>query len=485
VKTRRATLLLVPLLLSACGSTAQVTGAGPGGTVLSGDGLSAPATSAPTGSALPGTVTAPGAGSSITGPTSGTATTLPSSGATVGVGATRGPVSGSKAPVRVGVLYIAGADKLAGALGINGLSTGDARAQAKAVVTHLNATGGLAGRPIQLQEGKLDASRMSSDPDGAHAQACSSLVEDQKVSYVVSYVQLSSNQLACYAKHGVTVLDDQSSVIDHAGRQYAATFGGPGELALGRAAGVLVDALVRTGWLTTSSKVATYVYDTPDGQALEIRYLVPALARHGITPAVTVRSSNGADGANQGGTVVKLVAKGVDRVIPLGASPLFLMTAAESQGYRPAYAMTSTFGPGALLESAAPRSQLKNAAGIGWSKFLDIGAGTKPGAVSSNETLCFALMKKDGQQSTSATTQAFQVALCNVLMFLKAAADTYGVTPDLLTKVRSQGLRFAPADAFAITMRPGRADGAAAYRDLAYDDGCRCFQYRSGNRVAG
>ncbi len=91
-------------------------------------------------------------------------------------------------------------------------------------------------------------------------------------------------------------------------------------------------------------------------------------------------------------------------------------------------------------------------------------------------------MRDAGEQSASATTQAFQAALCNVLMFLKASADTYGVSPDLLNLVRSRGLTFPPADAFAVRMAPGRADGVAAYRDLRFDDGCNCFQYVGGNQ---
>ena len=49
--------------------------------------------------------------------------------------------------------------------------------------------------------------------------------------------------------------------------------------------------------------------------------------------------------------------------------------------------LNSRLGPGALLETAAPRDQLVNSAGIGWQPYLDIGAGKKPGPVSSRETL--------------------------------------------------------------------------------------------------
>jgi hypothetical protein len=92
-------------------------------------------------------------------------------------------------------------------------------------------------------------------------------------------------------------------------------------------------------------------------------------------------------------------------------------------------------------------------------------------------------MKATRQQSSQATVQAFQVALCNVLFFLKAAGERYGLSATLLDTVRTSGLAFGPADAFAIRMVPGRADGVAAYRDLVYSDACSCFQYDGGNRA--
>lgn len=483
--SRRTTLIaaLLALPLAACGTTVPMGGLN---AVPAGDGLSAPVV----GSQDPTTTQAQDVTSGGVAQTSPTSAIGPASPGAPSVAGGSAPVRQpgttatrvDRTPVRVGVLYLDGADAAASSLGISGLSTGDAWAQAKAIVAHLNATGGLAGRRIDLRAGRMDAGRAVSDNEATYAAACATLTQDEKVSYVVSYVNLTASKLSCYAKRGVTVLDDQSAVADSAGAQYARTFAGPGELASGRAAVELVDALWRRGWLKATSKVGTLVPDSVDGAEIETRFLIPALARHGLKPASTFRAT-GASSANS--TVLRFRSAGVDRVIPMGQSPLFLMTAAESQGYRPAYAMNSGFGPGALLETAAPRAQLKNAAGIGWSKFLDIGAGTKPGPVSSNETLCFTLMRKAGQSSTSGTTQAFQVSLCNVLMLLKAATDRYGLTPGLLGSVRSQGLPFGPADAFAIRLLPGRADGVSAYRDVAFDDGCGCFQYVSGNHPTG
>jgi hypothetical protein len=103
--------------------------------------------------------------------------------------------------------------------------------------------------------------------------------------------------------------------------------------------------------------------------------------------------------------------------------------------------------------------------------------------VSSNETLCFKLMSDAGQKSTSATVQAFQVALCNDFMVLKAGSDAYGFTKSILMTMRSKSFPVLPADAYAIKLLPTRADGVAAYMDLAYSESCSCFQYVSGLRA--
>ncbi|HVV74866.1 MAG TPA: hypothetical protein VHC43_02445 [Mycobacteriales bacterium] len=391
--------------------------------------------------------------------------------------------SSGSGPVRVGLLYVSGATALAQSLGISGLSTGDPVAQAKAITAYINGHGGLAGRRIQLYEGAVNASSAASNVESAYGAACAKLVQDDKVSYVVSYTNLSASRLACYAKAGVTLLDDQSGVPDPAGAADANLFASPGELALGRASRELVDDLWRRGWLNARSKVGTFSWDTPDGHLFISKYLDPALASHGLKPVAAAFVTNDASAANQGGTVLKFRSSGVDRVIPIAASPLFFMEAAQTQGYYPAYAVTSTWGPGALIESTAPKNQLRNAAGIGWDKYLDIGAGKMPGAVSSNETLCFHIMKSAGQASNTTTVQTFETALCNVMLFLQAVSKKFGLGPQMLQLARDANFTFPSADAFVIRLAPGRADGVSAYRDIAYETSCNCFQYTSGNRA--
>ena len=485
-RTRRgAAWLLLALMTASCGSTVQQSGgasalAGPGAT---GDGLSAPAEGAAPGepgyvAEQPTTLAPGGSAPTTSGAPAAPGVAQPGTVAQPAPGQAQ-PQAAGTGPVTVGLLYLDGADEFASTLGISGLSTGDAEAQATAIVKHLNAKGGLKGRPVKLVTYGM---RAGADPTSEHGAACTALTEDLKASYVVSYVGLQGSYLACYAKRGVAVVDDASLLLDEQGAIYERSFAAPGDLLAGRAVRNLVDALWRTGWLTKDSKVGTLVYDTPDGRALEQRHLLPALKRYGLVPKVTARSSTGGDGVSQqNGFVLQYRSNDVDRIIPAGASPLFLMTGAESQGYRPKYAVVSTFGPG-FLEGTAPREQLRGAAGIGWQPSLDIGAGTKPGPVSTNETRCLQVMKDSGQQATG-TTKAFQLYLCNSFFWLQHAANAVGAGPDLVTRARAAlGTSFAPASTFTSIAKPGLVDGAGSYRDLAYQDACRCFQYTSGDR---
>ena len=66
--------------------------------------------------------------------------------------------------------------------------------------------------------------------------------------------------------------------------------------------------------------------------------------------------------ADAPGRVFRLRAAGVTHVIHF-ATPLYDMIAADAQGWRPAWAVTSRAGPGAFLEGSAPPGQLPRAAG--------------------------------------------------------------------------------------------------------------------------
>ena len=90
----------------------------------------------------------------------------------------------------------------------------------------------------------------------------------------------------------------------------------------------------------------------------------------------------------------------------------------------------------------------------------------------SAEAICRAAAKEAGQ--TGANDQ-----YCEALFFLKRAIEA---APELSAAgvragVEAMGDGYVPASAFATHFGPGRHDGVAAVRDMAFNKDCSCWQY--------
>ena len=486
-RSRAAALAaLVALALTGCGSTVQLrtTGTVAQGGELGGglttDGSLSGSTGGPA-AAGTGGLTAPGTGGvaapGTTGGTTGTDVVGPTApGSTAGPARPRGPVS--RTPVKIGVITQQGLESAAKTFGLDGVTTGDTRKQVEAVLAWIKANGGLAGRPVQLFQ--YDADLSAGSGDAVMTQACTAFTQDTKVDFVLTVLSGLKVLAECLKKNGVGLLANNTNFADSTMANYSPILANPSELGSGRMYQLLVDHLWSTGWLTASSKVGIIARDDNDGREFVERSLRPALKKHGLTPKVerfiNDKGGDGGSGAS-GNAVLGFRAEDVDRVIPAGYSPLYFMTAAESQGYRPAYAMVSAQGP-TLHEQLASPNQLKNSQGIGWQPYLDINKGTRPGAVSSRETLCFDLMRKAGQTATSSVVKGFQAQVCDLLLYLKDLADLRPDLPDdLLTSARVQlGSRYVSPATFKVDVSR-RTAGVAGYRPLAYRDDCECYQY--------
>jgi hypothetical protein len=479
VKRVAALPALLSLLLTGCGTTVQLQS---GGAIPASDGLGGPvATQGDTAAPLPSeTLTPLNPGTTQPGSPTGQQPT-PGQGPT-SIGRAAPAVGASKTPVKLGVITQAGLDNAAKAVGLDGVTTGDTKGQVEAVLAWIKANGNLGGHPVQLYEYAVDLSDGSNT--AVQNNACTAMAQDYKVRFVVTVLASLQTLATCLAKHGIGLLADNTNFGDKTMRQFAPILANPSELGAGRMMNTLVDDLVKRGWLSTTSTIGVLADDGPDGHETVNGPLTSALRRHGLKAKTTVFiNPNTGDGGNSqsSSAVLKFRADGVDRIIPVAYSPLYMMIAAETQGYRPAYAMVSSQGPGALLEATAPGNQLKNSAGIGWQPFLDIGRGKKAAPVSARETLCFALMKQHGQQASSALIKGFQAQICDMLMYLKDLADLAPSIPgDILTSARiALGKRFVSPATYRVDVST-RTDGAAAYRPLAYLGDCSCFQYVGG-----
>jgi hypothetical protein len=479
MKRAAAGAALASLLLAGCGSTVQVRSTevvGTTGDVLSGS------TGAATGAGTGGSGGSLPQGTSGTTPGSGTTglPTQPGQTPTVDGGTGAAPRTLSpKEPIKIGVITQPQLESAASALGLDGVTTGDTRKQVDAVVAWIRANGGLGGHPVQVYEHAVDLSDGSNDL--IQTKACAAMAQDHKVDFVVTVLGGLRTLTSCLAKYGIGLLADNATVDDRFRAAFAGTLASPSEAAPGRLMGMLVDHLVTRRWLTSASKIGILARDDPTGRATVEQYLKPALRRHALNVVITeyVDDQKGDGGSGQSGSaVLRFRAAGVDRFIPAFYSPLYFMLAAERQQYYPAYTISSNDAPGALIESLAPPRQLRNAVGMGWQPFLDIGKGTKPGPVSPRQTLCFDLMRKAGQAASSALVKGFQVQVCDLLFYLKDVVDRQPDLPrDLLTSGRALlGSRFVSPATYRVDVTK-RTDGMAGFRPLAYLDGCECFEY--------
>ena len=479
--SRGGAALLVSLAMVSCGSTVQIRTApgqdGLGGLAPADQGLTGGSNGEPR-SSTAGPQPAGSAGGSPTGVEPGVGLRRNGSPRTPGsTTATPTPDrAASSEPIRLGVITQPGLEQAAKTVGLDGVTTGDTRKQVEAVLAWIRVNGGLGGHPVQLYEYQAEATNTA-----WQSEACASMTQDHKVRFVLTVLGNLKVLADCLAKAGVGLLADNTNLGDKAMRTYAPILGNPSEMSPGRTMSTLVDALVSKGWLTKQSVIGVLADDGTDGHDTVEGPLTEALARHGLKAAITryINPNTGDGGSSQSGSgVVGFRAAGVDRVIPVMYSPLYMMIAAESQQYYPAYALTSALAPGALLEASAPANQLKNAAGIGWAPFLDIGKGPAAPPVSARATLCFDLMRKGGQAATSALVKGFQAQVCDLLMYFKDLAALRPTIPaDLMTSGRiALGKGFVSPATYRVDIT-NRTDGVAGTRPLAYLDTCSCFQY--------
>lgn len=398
----------------------------------------------------------------------------PTSSATTGQGVAAGQ------PVKVGFVVAANnTDAAYKAAGVGFLEVGDQRAQAQAVVDDINAHGGLAGHPVQPVFNTPDAN--ASSYDQADSEQCSAFTQDTHVAFVISVLAHTPTLHDCLAKKGVPLLDDGLALYDskvvHPGYLFM-----PSGWLLDRLMRNQIDTLARRGFFKDPGRVGVLLYDLPIPKRVLQDTVLPRLAHYGKTHVDVATSAFDTSGyANQQGNVLKFRNDNVTRVIEIAFLPTGFMISAESQLYRPRYAVDSSVGPAAIAGSA-PSGQLNGLIGVGWSPSSDIGSGTP---VTPAGKRCLALMTKAGQDTSNSTTASLMEQVCDAGWFLQAATDAAGhASAAGLAGGAAFTRGYVSASSFATDMTSGRPDGLSGYRDFAYQSGCRCIQYVGGIRAA-
>ncbi len=381
--------------------------------------------------------------------------------------------------VAVGIRYPSNSNSLITSVGFSGINPGDSRAMAQMVVDDVNPRGGIAGRRIAPLYFPFDvtASTAPGGSDGEQQKACAAFTEDNKVFAVVSPIVSGDVLQACLAKRGVVFVDDNwNYFVGELGENYWDP-AYPDPL---RSVPELVDRLIAVGFLPRSAKVGAVYQDLPSRHRVLDRALRPALARHGLNVAATVAWTPERADVLAGGAL-KFRAAGITHVFvldPGGLETFAWMAQAESQGYRPKYAIDTRNYP-FLLAGQSAAGQLANARGIGWVPAADVGVQQERDLTPADRR-CLGVVAKAGQNMADATNVRVALAYCDTLEFLKAAAGDAAVALTLATvKAGGEALadRYKPTGTFSARFGPRRHDGASAARDLLFDGACSCFRY--------
>lgn len=501
--------------LSACGSTVSPSAQRAGGLQQGLGGSVAPGAAQADRAALPsyatgtspGTTTLPG-GQAPSG--QDTAAVVPTGPVTTGAD---GVVMGSgvtATTITVGITYTTNGDAANAALGAGGITTGDTRADAQAVVDEVNARGGIHGRRLRPVYYPYDANSTQTRQQQDDA-ACARFTQDNKVLAVLGS-GLSEELTTCLERQGVVHVDsgpiisgDEVYFARH--RRYVLM----GTLSQDRMMAELVRALVRqryfTPWSTTTGtpggvapvKVGVLSIDIPEWQRPARSVLLPALKAAGypVAPSDYREIHNPNSQAEDGQTVTDLQSavlqlhqSGVTHVIFLdsGGSLLLLFgNAARNQGYYPRLGINSGTGAQAVVgEGLATNQQLNGAVGLGWLPSLDLPAADGTRYATAATRSCLELVRRrTGQTFTSTNAASFALGYCDqVLLVAQVLRGTTRLTSDgLMAGIDVLGDRFASAAIPKTFFSPQRHAPAERGWDLFWDTSCTCARYRDPHDV--
>jgi hypothetical protein len=181
---------------------------------------------------------------------------------------------------------------------------------------------------------------------------------------------------------------------------------------------------------------------------------------------------------------------GVEHVVIVderGVLTLLFLNNAQSQHYFPRYGFNSQNGAQTLADAGdVPRQQLVGSMGIGWSPSLDISSAenTDTGPYSNDaRRRCLALYKAHGITFADPNAEAGSLDICSSFWFFQNVGNQLrgAVNRDAFMAVVNRLGPFEAAGLFGTRFDADHHDGVSAGRYVAYNDGCGCVRYTSGN----
>ena len=502
------------LVMAACGSTAQltvdgmpVTGGpmdGPASVALDDSGLELPGPTDPaalpvTGGAAPEGAAAPAGdepqpaagGTAPAGTAAGTPAGSSAPGGSRGApaagrGGTGGGGPAKGEPIKVG--YLADAGNPVALFGIDNPvpSEDDIRRWYKAVADYLNERGGVHGRPLEPVVRFVDQTDQSEgNQTRLQTEMCVQMTEDLKVLFVMG--ERTSFAQKCYVQHETAFFNavnpaDAKEFSDHQPWMIPSYFP-----VFDRMARLIPVSLAQQG--KAAEKVGIIAFDRPEYHRVVDGILIPELQRHGAEVEGAVYAAVAYDdiAAQMANAVLQFSAAGVERVVVFGQGGglwLVFATQAESQGYRPAYGISS-MDRAFFITDAMPPEQKRDIAGPGIMMQLDIDAVAQPDPTKAMRDCWKIVNEGAGENVQHGSIDAIAVlAVCESVFLtdytLEHSPDASIERADVPGLFRAAGTGFRSLLMSGLDFTAPRMDATRDYANMIYDRDCECMRYITG-----
>lgn len=361
-------------------------------------------------------------------------------------------------------------------------------AGAQAVVDYINANGGIAGRTLVPRYHEFNvANLVHSNGRSLEAQrACEAWTQTHRV-FAMAGAPGGDNLECALRTRTMMIGDSYATTADVVMSRsmmdtYRDVYFMPNTMADERREENLVEAMWDMGFFTPGAKVGVLLHDERGAREGVAGGMLPALARHGITPVIQVAYPDAIE-SNWHQHVLDLQLAGVTHVLFSADAiqywaQVFAMKAAENLLYYPRWAVASDNFPAILSTLGTPHTQLANTFGMGY-----LPDGENREDVMRADTPNLDLCMKIGEESGQLTAGDY----CETLFFLKFVLDRArevsleGVA-GVMDRLRD-GYSSVRTTLGATSLNLDAADGPVYYRPFVFDDRCRssgnvnCWKY--------